>query len=171
MKAFLKTLATSWLAVLMLAGLTYAGGAIEVWSSGGSVTSAAVLAALTGQNITAASFTETANGTGFTLASSTGRITAASGRYMVSDEVNGLLSLNSWGIESDGIIHTTATGTAGSVALSSGTQTVVVFAGVHCVCDDITSATPIACKMTVSSTTATITVVSGGTDTVSYICL
>lgn len=57
----------------------------------------------------------------------------------------------------------------GSAALSSGSQTFTVPTGAKCVCS-VTNAF-LACQVSVSGTTATVTVTGGGSDNVVVICL
>lgn len=66
-------------------------------------------------------------------------------------------------------IHAKSTLTVGTIVMSAGSGTATVAAGAICVCSVDTAF--LACQPAVSSTTLTVTVTAGGSNTVSYVCL
>lgn len=72
-------------------------------------------------------------------------------------------------INFNGPITTSSALTSGTITLSGGTGTATVSSNARCVCSVDTAF--LACQPSVSSTTLTVTVTAGGSNTVSYICM
>ncbi len=163
------------------------------------LTAANVVAALVGQNVVATTFNAASSGgqfklndlfaigTGYNTTGDTAvRGNVANGASAIAVPVSNNPALSTTGaeimawypdngstkvafVDKDGAIKSSGTATAGSFVLTAGSGTVTVLSGAHCVCSVDTAF--LACQISVSGTTATITVTTGGSNTVSYVCL